>query len=504
LEVTETQEKEILGFASKKNMLLQGKALNALKACKNFKQVIESLEEDGQFILSKELVEEKSKLLDAPKCELEPKVIVEKSSFSPRAKELTSNLKILKELDVTGQSCCEGKAEDFKNLFKNKFKFLSGMLKRRHTLSPKPIKRLKGVVKNEKLDLIGMVYKKWTTKNGHLAFQLEDIEARCIVLVMKNDEELGRLAEHVMLDDVIGVKGIKWGDDLIIAKDLLWPELPMRPQKCSEEKVSIASISDMHMGSKLFLEKEFHRFLDWINGRIGSEKEREQAGNIKYLMVVGDNVDGIGIYPKQFDELNIRDINKQYDAFSKLIMEIPEYIEIVITPGQHDAVRWADPQPAVPKEFVKELSEMKNIHFVGSPSWLEVEELKVLLWHGGALHDLISNMSFLDSTHPQDATVELLKKRDLMPAYGLRYPYVPEKKDFMVIREEPDLVFIGDMHHHGIANYRGTTVVHNGTWQGRTNYQIKLGHTPTPGVVPVIDLHTRKISQKNFIGEEGE
>ena len=110
MEVTETQEKEILGFASKKNMLLQGKALDALKACKDFKKVIESLEEDGQFILSKDLVEEKSKLLDAPKCEIEPKAVVGKSSFSPRAKELTSNLKILKELDVTGQSCCEGKA----------------------------------------------------------------------------------------------------------------------------------------------------------------------------------------------------------------------------------------------------------------------------------------------------------------------------------------------------------------------------------------------------------
>jgi len=500
-------EKEILEYAGKKQMMLQGKALEALAKSIDYKKILDSLEIENAFMVTEEIVSQKNALLkEAPKSKVKQRVAVTGTAkgFKPRAKDMEPNFRIMKELDVTGQSCSEGKVSDFMHLFRSKFEALSGMLKNRHHLAPKPIKRLNGVAKNEKVDVVGMVYEQWTSKNGHLAFRIEDLEDKCVVLVMKNDPKLTEIAAHIMLDDVIGVKGVKFGDQFLIAKEILWPDLPMRPAKTSERKVSLASISDLHVGSKLFLEKDFYRFLDWINGRIGSEKEKEKVGNIKYLLVVGDNVDGIGIYPKQFDELNIRDINKQYDKFTKMMMEIPDYIEVIICPGQHDAVRWADPKPAIPKEFVKELSDRENFHFIGSPGWVEIEGLKTLLYHGDSLHDLISKMSFLKSSKPEDATVELLKKRDLMSAYGLRHPYVPEKKDFMIVREEPDLVFLGDMHHSGFANYRGTTVIHNGTWQAQTDYQVKLGHTPTPGLVPIIDLHTRKINQTRFIGNEAD
>ncbi len=497
--ITKTIEKEIIDYASKKNILLQGKALEALRNASDFKKVLDALEKENVFIVTKEAVEKKSAALEEkPKSGVKLKVVGGKA-FVPRAKELSPEIDILKEYDVTDQSCSEGTVSDFLNYFRNKFGLLSEMLRKRHTLRPKPIKRVKGVAKNEGVDLIGMVYRKWVTKNGHIAFQLEDLEDKCIVLALKDDEHMTQLAERIMPDDVLGVKGVKFAEQLVIAREILWPDLPMRQPRGIEKGVSIASISDMHVGSKLFLEKEFYHFLDWINCRIGSRKEREKAGSIKYLMIVGDNVDGIGIYPKQFDELNIRDIREQYEEFSKLIMEIPEYIEVVICPGQHDAVRWADPQPAIPKEFVKELYGMGNVHFVGSPSWLDVEGLKVLLYHGGSLHDLISSVSFLDAAHPEKATIELLRKRDLMPAYGLKQPYVPERKDFMVIKEEPDLFFLGDMHHNSYGSYRGTTVIHNGTWQSRTNYQIKLGHIPTPGIVPIVNLQSRKINETAFM-----
>lgn len=174
----------------------------------------------------------------------------------------------------------------------------------------------------------------------------------------------------------------------------------------------------------------------------------------------------------------------------------------MIIPGQHDAVRWADPQPAIPKEFVKSLYEKGNIHFVGSPGWVEIEGLKIMLYHGGALHDLIGSVSFLNSAHPEQAMIEALKKRDIMSTYGMKQPYVPEKEDFLVIKEEPDLVYIGDMHHNAYGSYRGTTVINSGTWQARTDYQVKLGHVPTPGIVPIYDMKTGKISENYFVEKE--
>ena len=43
-----------------------------------------------------------------------------------------------------------------------------------------------------------------------------------------------------------------------------------------------------------------------------------------------------------WDNLAIKDIYKQYDKFTELIRQVPEYIEVFICPGQHDAVRRAD------------------------------------------------------------------------------------------------------------------------------------------------------------------
>jgi len=73
-----------------------------------------------------------------------------------------------------------------------------------------------------------------------------------------------------------------------------------------------------------------------------------------------------------------------------------------------------------------------------------------------------------------------------------------------VIKEEPDLVWIGDMHHNGYANYRGTTVLNAGSWEGQTDFQKKIGHIPTPCVFPVINLKNRKITETHFLRDPVE
>jgi len=494
------KEKEIVEYTSSKNALIDEKAVKLLSEKDNFKEIIDALLKEGTYFIDEEKVEGKTARAKIEQA-LKREVLVEKTGFKPEAKEFQANLKILKQYDVTGQSKTEGKARDFVHYFQRKFELLSGILKRRHSLSPKPIKRLRAVPKGNNVDVIGMVFKKWVSKNGHVTMQLEDLEDKCIALVLKDDLALTEAAEHIMLDDVIAVRAVKWNEGMLIVKEIIRPDLPLREKKKAENNLAIASISDVHMGSKLFLEKPFSNFLQWLNGKGTSKKEMEKVSKIKYLIVTGDNIDGVGIYPNQFNELNIKDVHKQYEEFSKLIMQVPEYIEVVICPGQHDAVRWADPQPAIPKEFVPELSKLENVHFVGSPSWLSIEGLLTMLYHGAALHDLISSVGFLNSEHPEQAMIEALKRRDTMTAYGMKQPYIPEREDFLVIKQEPDLVYIGDMHHNAYGNYRGATVINSGTWQGRTDYQIKLGHVPTPCVVPVLNLATRKITENYFLGK---
>ncbi len=488
---------EIVDFASDKKLIIDKDAIEILAKHDDWRGVLEDMIGKNIFFVTREIIE---KRIHHTKISLvEASGQAEKSSEKMSPKYWAPRFRIMKEHDVTGKSYTEGTVQDFVKLFRDKFLTLKNILEQRHTLRAKPIKRLKYVRDKEEVEIVGMVYRKWETKAGHLALELEDLEDRCVVVIPKDDRYLENDKGKIMLDDVIGVSGVKINKDMVIAKRIFWPDLPQRTPKLLKKEVYVASISDMHVGSKLFLEKAFQRFVEWINGNAGSDEDKRMVKKIRYLFVTGDNVDGVGIYPKQYDELNIKNVKEQYEVFSNYILQIPERIQIFIIPGQHDSVRWAEPQPAIPEKLVPKLYEAENVHLLGSPSWVEIEGLKVLLYHGSCLHDLFSNVSGLSYEKPQYAIIELLRKRDLMPAYGLKQPYVPEQRDYMVVREEPDLVFIGDLHHIGYANYRGTTIVNNSTWQDRTDYQIRQGHIPTPGIVPVINLKNRMIFERHFL-----
>ncbi|MCD6478478.1 MAG: DNA-directed DNA polymerase II small subunit [Candidatus Diapherotrites archaeon] len=494
---TGTNINKIVDFARDKKLIMDKDALAVLSVRPDWRSILEEIANDGFFLITKEEIEKR--LLRTKISLLEESFELAETSKKTEEREGVRNFRILKEYDVTDKSYTQGSVEDFVKLFRDKFHTLKTILEQRHTLRAKPIKRLKYTKEQEEIELIGMVYRKWETKAGHTALELEDLEDRCIVVIPKNDRKLEVEKNRIMLDDVLGIRGVKVSKDMVIAKEILWPDLPQRNMKLINKEVYVASISDMHVGSKLFLERAFQKFLAWINGNAGSPEEKKFVKKIKYLFVTGDNVDGIGIYPKQHSELNIKSIKEQYEVFSNYILEIPERIEVFIIPGQHDAVRWADPQPAIPKKLVPKLYEAENVHLLGSPSWVEIEGLKVLLYHGSCLHDVFSNISGLSYEKPQYAIIELLRRRDLMPAYGMKHPYVPERRDYMVIREVPDLVFVGDLHHVGYATYRGTTIINNSTWQDRTDYQIKQGHVPTPGIAIVLSLKDRKIYEKHFL-----
>ncbi len=497
---TQGKKEKIALYSEKQNIMLSPKSIEILEKQEFWQEILDNLVKEGQFIITPELVEKK--IVKTKMNIVEKETIVKSKNLQALAKETEADFHIMKELDVSNQSSSEGKIEDFLDYFENKFKLLSNMLKKRHSLNPVPIKRIKAIPDKQDVDLIGMVSRKWMSKKDNLILEVEDGDAKTLIVIPKQSKELSREANKLMLDNVIGVKGKKLGDDLIIAQTILLPDLPAdRKLKTIEKDVSIASVSDIHVGSKLFLEEEFKDFLKWINLGTGSKTDKIETGKIKYLVITGDNVDGIGVYPEQENELAIKDIYEQYEKFSELILQIPEYIEIFITPGNHDAVRVSDPQPIIPKKYIPELYNAKNVHLMGSPSWVEIEKFKTLLYHGASLHDLFSNVTGLDASKPELGMRELLKKRDLCASYGLKHPYVPEKKNYMIINHEPDLIFMGEMHHNGYTDYRGTRIICNGTWQDRTDYQVRLGHVPTVGRVPVINLKTLQMKENVFAEE---
>jgi DNA polymerase II small subunit/DNA polymerase delta subunit B len=195
---------EIINFAESKGLFISKDVLGLLEKNSDWKKILEELIVEGNFIIDEKVLGKK--ISRTKMSNVIQEVEIRKTNFSPQAKDRSPDFKIMSEYDVSGQSNSEGKVDDFLRLFRSKFKLLSTMLKERHNLNPIEIKNLRTVPKNENVDIIGMVNKKWITKNNHQAFEIEDLETKCIVLIMQKENDLMLKGARILEDNVIGVK----------------------------------------------------------------------------------------------------------------------------------------------------------------------------------------------------------------------------------------------------------------------------------------------------------
>lgn len=392
---------------------------------------------------------------------------------------LTQSIQVLK--DVSGKSCCQGKIEDFVAYFNSRYEKLSSILRTR--VNPVPISALRRL-KSQNVEVVGMVNDVRETSNGNAMLELEDKTGLVNVVATG---KLKDVAMELLGDEVIAVSGM-WNGRCIIADRITFPDLPVNGNGKKGWGFYIAFISDTHFGSITFMNDAWQRFVDFMNCEAGNEKAHKIAESIKYLIVAGDVVDGVGIYPNQEKELSITDIYSQYEFAAEQIEKLPRRLKIILSPGNHDAVRQAEPQPKLPEEFASLFP--KNVIHVGNPALVTLDGVKVQIYHGRSIDDLITKIPRLSYEKPQEAMVELLKRRHLSPAYGKRSPIAPEKEDYLVIEDVPDVLHSGHVHTFGTAFYRGVFVVNSSTWQSQTEFQKKMNLNPMPGIVSIYNGET--------------
>ncbi len=430
-------------------------------------------------------------------------VDVKGSLYRPLSKEYETDMKIINK-DLSKESMSKGELEDFVNNFRSRYEKLSKILKGRGENPLSEIERVKTRKKDE-VKIIAMVTDKRSTKNGHVFLELEDPTGLIKALIPKGNEEMIRESDNILNDEVLAFEGRMSKSNLFIVEDICYPDVPIRETKKIEEDLALVLTSDVHIGSRYFLRENFESFIDWIIGKKGKEKQRKLAEKVKYITIAGDLVDGVGVYPSQEDELESEDIYDQYQDFKRYLEKIPSHIEVIIGPGNHDAINRADPQPKIPEELIEGITELPNITLVGSPATIKVHGLNLLLYHGTGFDDIIPMIPQADYEKIREVMKKNLQSRHVHPIYGEK-PIVPEKEDHLVIEEPPDIYHTGHVHKNDYTKYKGTICVNSGTWQEATPYQKKLGHKPTPGKLPVIELNKAKINVLKFdknIDEKG-
>ncbi len=483
-------EKQIVEKFTENGMILTSQGIEKiLNNNLNLDAIINAAKDRDVWLISDEF------LTEFVKDEIGKKEIRVEWSRDIFAKDIDSDLRILETSDVSGKSTCEGKLEDFLEYFNEKYRNLENILRDRENLrGAMPIEIIKKKRLKEETGIIVMITEKRENKKGFRFLDVEDPSGELSVFIPRDNTLLNSIYDRLLPDEVIGIYG-RLSNDLFIASDIVEPELPVNYNPVlTEEPIHIALTSDIHVGSSLFMEREFWKFLDWLRLR---RNKTELAEKVKYLFVAGDLVDGIGIYPGQEKELSIPDIYKQYDFLASLLENVPDYIEIVLSMGNHDAVRLAEPQPRLAKDIGGRLYDLSNVHIVGNPVIISTHGVKTLIYHGTSLDTIIGNLANCTYSRPEIGMIEYLRKRYLIPMYG-NDSLSPERRDYLSIKHIPDILHSGHVHTNGYANYRGVKIINSGTWQSRTKYQDEQGHIPTPGRVPLVNLQNQELSVIHF------
>ena len=425
-------------------------------------------------------------------------------AFSPIAKDHDFQIEIIS--DPTGKLYTNGKYEDFYELTHDKYNKLRNLMRKRpEASSATNINNIRRLSNSVEISTVGLVENVHQTKKGNFLFGLEDLTGKISVLIQNDSKnvEYVNIIERTFNDQMLFVKGLyNPGENgrkgIIFANHISKIDIPtdFKPN-ISSDPLSIALISDTHIGSKEFEEELFKKFLKFLSGKSSNKILRENAGKIKYLVINGDLIDGIGIYPNQKEDLIISDIFKQFKKASELLSEIPDYIKVFYVSGNHEPVRNAIPRPAVPKKYCEDLINL-GIKCLGNPSLIKTHNVNTLIYHGESMHDINRLIHDLDINKPVETMKEFLICRHLAPVFGEKTQLAPTSSDILVLNKIPDIFHTGHIHINGIGKYRNVTLVNSGCFQAQTDFMRSFGITPTPGIVPIIELDSLNYYQLDF------
>jgi DNA polymerase II small subunit len=426
------------------------------------------------------------------------KVAVNFESIGPR-EYCDGDVIVLK--DITGSSHCVGSIDGFSNYFMDRFTSVRGMLQKRRDMSGSTtISRVSDpnrMMVEKEIKIIGIVNEVKETKTGDHIIEIEDETGRITVMLGK-DAKGGN--DSILNDEIVGIigkparRGGGWekgsSGTKMTATEIVRPDVPISSGMPRTDSTSIIGfMSDVHVGSKTFLSTEWERMMDWL------KTDAVDLG-LNYLLFPGDVVDGIGIYPDQEKELDVDDIYEQYHVLSEYLKEIPDSIRVIVQPGNHDAVRPAEPQPAFEGDFAKMFDS--NAILIGNPCYLKIEGRTILSYHGKSFDDLMSSVKGLNYSKPIEAMKEMLKRRHMAPMYGGKTPLAPEPRDMMVIDTVPDIFVTGHVHGAGLSHYKGVRLINASTWQSQTSFQKMHNFSPDPAKLFLVHLGTGETDMQSF------
>jgi DNA polymerase II small subunit len=415
-----------------------------------------------------------------------------RSSARPQDVRVEVPFELIRE-GFTGPPVATDPLAAYSALFQSRYRALARLLRGRPELpNLRPISGLRAP--DGSASIIGLVREVRTTpKRHHLLLTLDD-ESGSVEVLVPQDSPAARMT--FLADEVVGLR-LQFSREpgkLPRAAAVERPDVPaVRPVGRAARRRRAIFLSDLHIGSRSFLAESWGHLVDFLHGH---GPQSDLAAEIDHVVVAGDLVDGIGIYPQQERDLAIADVVEQYAELGRRLSELPARMTIVVVPGNHDAVCPAEPQPALPTAL--RASFPPNVHSLANPSTFALQGVVVEAYHGRSFDDLIPAIPGATYSRPTDVMKRMLAMRHLAPIYGDRTPLAPLPRDGLVIDPAPDILVTGHSHTYGVDRYRGVLLLNASTWQAETEYQRMRNITPVPARAAIVDLSTLDLVSLDF------
>ena len=195
---------------------------------------------------------------------------------------------------------------------------------------------------------------------------IDDDSGKASVLAL--NDEVKRAVASLSLDQCV-LLDVEAKQGRLILKSIIQPDVPSRLSSTSKKTVYAVFLSDLHIGSNKFLEDAFDRFILWLRGEWHNpgqeDADEEIISRLKYIVIGGDVVDGVGVFPNQEYELAENNVYKQYEMVARKLSQFPDHIQMLVIPGNHDSTRQALPQPMIPRKICRVVVQIEECDDVG-------------------------------------------------------------------------------------------------------------------------------------------
>ncbi|HLM70701.1 MAG TPA: metallophosphoesterase [Thermoplasmata archaeon] len=483
----------LVAYFEENHKLLEAGALQLLLSDRQplalSRELLARAGEASPFV-TREMVEEILARRHAPTARSEP--LSPGLAASSSARRAAVPFELLCE-GFTGPPVASQPIAAYEALFQSRFRALARMLRGRPDLpNLRPIRELRA---SEGLSsVIGMVREVRETPQCHHIILTVDDETGSLEMLVPKDSPGSRVT--FLSDEVVGLT-LAFSKEAGRIPRVTHVERPDVPSTRAMGRASAPRramfLSDLHIGSRSFLSESWAHLVEFLRGR---GPQADLAASIDHVVIAGDLVDGIGIYPRQERDLAITDVLEQYSELGRRLAELPDRLTIVAIPGNHDAVSPAEPQPSLPLNLAALLPT--NVHSLSNPSTFSLSGVVIEAYHGRSFDDLIPALPGASYARPTEVMKRMLQMRHLAPIYGDRTPLAPLPHDGLVIDPAPDILVTGHAHTYGVDRYRGVLLLNASTWQSETEYQRMRNISPVPARAAVVDLETLRLVTLDF------